>query len=309
MIFTKKIISKDSQGNPIHIYLYEPQEKPVGVVMIIHGASEHFARYGLFSEYLNKSGFVVAGCDILGHGLSTDTTAYVHFSDKNGDSQAFESVLLVKDLITEKYPDLPKYVFGHSMGSFLARKLCIDYPDYFQKAVWTGTGFVSKSTIIMGKVIGKLLIMFHGPRYVSKFINGIAIDAYPKKMRERGIISGIDEEWLTKDKAIQDYYHNSPICGQPFTLGANLAMAKWADYVNKPVNIAKMNHDLPIFIGSGQNCPLGDFGKGVTRLYELMKKQGFKNVELNIYPDDRHEILNELDRDKVYKDIIDFLKK
>ncbi|HPJ24375.1 MAG TPA: alpha/beta hydrolase, partial [Bacillota bacterium] len=91
----EKIILKDYQDHSIHVYIYRPEGEIKAIVHVIHGAAEHFARYGLFAEFLNKHGYLVIGCDFLGHGLSTDTLEYVHFADKDGDLVAYESILLV----------------------------------------------------------------------------------------------------------------------------------------------------------------------------------------------------------------------
>ncbi len=305
----QKLTQSDSKGNTIHLYVYEPETKPKGVVQIIHGASEHFARYGLFAEFLSKNGFAVVGCDILGHGLSTSTTDFVHFADKDGDRIAFESLLLVKDYIQKTYPKQKYYVLGHSMGSFLARKLVIDYPEFYAKAVWSGTTHVPGIVSSMGKMLASIIGFFKGPKHISKTIQNMAIDANPRKMKKDGLIHDLDEEWLTKDKEIQDYYHNSPICGQPFTVTANRDMFRWLGYVNNTKNIMKTKRDLPIFIISGAKDPLSNYGERINYLYNLMLKLGFTNVKMKLYDEDRHEILNELDKATVYDDILNFLKK
>ncbi|MBN2697086.1 MAG: alpha/beta fold hydrolase, partial [Bacilli bacterium] len=196
----KKLTKKDSQGNEIQIFVYEPKTEPKAVLHIIHGASEHFARYGLFAEYLNAHGFIVIGSDILGHGLSTKTTEYVHFADKDGHKIAFESVTLVTDYIIEKYPNLKHFVLGHSMGEFLARKVLIDRPEVYEKAVWSGSTSVPAFMSRFGIILSDLIACIKGPKYVSRFIQDLAVDSNPKKMRKLGLIKELNEEWLTHDR-------------------------------------------------------------------------------------------------------------
>lgn len=304
-----KFTQSDSKGNTIHLYVYEPETKPKGVVQIIHGASEHFARYGLFAEFLSKNGYAVVGCDILGHGLSTPTTDYVHFADRDGDRIAFESILLVKDYIAKTYPKQKYYVLGHSMGAFLASKLIMDYPDFYEKAICSGTTHVPVIVTSLGIMLASIIGFFKGPKYISKTILAMAIEANPRKMRKDGLIHDLDEEWLSRDKEIQDYYHNSPICGQPLTVSANRDMFRWLGYVNKTKNIKKAKRDLPIFFISGATDPLSNYGERIHYLYKLMLKLGFTNVEMKLYDENHHEILNELDKAIVYKDVLDFIKK
>jgi len=304
-----KFTKNDSQGNPIHIYVYEPETTAKGVIQIIHGASEHFARYGLFAEFLAKHGYIVASCDILGHGLSTKTTEYVHFADKKGDILAFESILLVKDYIAEKYPNMKYYVLGHSMGSFLAQKLVIDYPDFYTKAIWSGTSCYCGPITSLGVALAGLIGFFKGPKYVSKLVQDISIDSISAKMRKDGIIHGLKEEWLSRDQAIVDYYHNSPICGQPFTVMANRDLFKWLNYINKPKNLRRIRKDLPILMISGGKDGLSDYGKKIAMLQKRLQNFGLLNVEMKLYPEDHHEILNELDKDVVFADIREFIEK
>jgi len=305
----EKIVLKDYQDNSIHVYIYQPEGKVKGVVHVIHGASEHFARYGLFAEFLNKSGYLVIGCDFLGHGLSTDNLEYVHFADKDGDILGYESVVLVKEYIEKNYPKQDVYILGHSMGSFLARKMILDFPDFYKKAVISGTAYVPQIVVTMGSLLIKIIRLFKGPKYVSKQIQDMAIDSNHKKMRKDGLITGINEEWLTRDTDIQQYYKNSNMCGQPFTIQANLDMFQWMSFANKSKNLTTGKKDMPIYFISGNNDPLSNYGKDIKKLVDVMKKLGYTDIQMKLYPEFRHEILNELNKDEVYQDVHDFLKK
>lgn len=305
----KQFILKDGFENDIHTYIYEPKEKPKGIVQIIHGASEHFARYGLFAEYLTDNGYIVVGNDILGHGLSTNTLDYVHFADRGGDSIAFESIVLVKDWIETTYPDLPKYILGHSMGSFLARLMVIEYPNDYKKAIFSGTAAPAKSLIFFGRALTAIIRLFRGPKYVSKLVQDIGIDSNQKRMRKDKIISGDNEEWLTRDKKIQEYYKHSPMCGQPFTVQANHDLFNWIRASNNLSKIKKSNKSQPLFFISGSHDPLGDYGNQIQKLVENMRITGFNSIDVKIYPEARHEILNEINKEEVYQDILNFLNR
>jgi len=305
----KQFTLQDYHNNSIHIYQYEPKNEIKAVIQIIHGASEHFARYGLFSEFLAKNGYLVVGCDIIGHGLSTDTYDYVHFADKNGDLLAYESVLLVKEYIEKNYPDKTYFLLGHSMGSFLARKLVIDFPEFYSKVVLSGSAYTSKMLVGLGICLTKTVKLFKGPKYVSKMIQDMSIDANQKKMRKDKIISGINEEWLTRDSLIQQYYHNSRMCGQPFTVSANLDMFSWIKFVNSSKNLASGNLKLPHMFISGGHDALSNYGKEIDRLAGKMKSLGYESVQYKIYPEARHEVLNEINKTEVYNDVLEFFNR
>lgn len=305
----EKIILKDYQNNPIHVYLYQPDGEIKAVIQIIHGAAEHFARYGLFAEFLNQHGYLVIGCDILGHGLSTETLDYVHFADKDGDILAYESILLVKEYIEEHYKGKDVYVLGHSMGSFLARKLILDFPDFYKKAVISGTAFTSKGLLSVGSFLIRVIRLFKGPKYISKLIQDMAIDSSQIKMRKDGLITGINEEWLTRDTEIQQYYHNSNMCGQPFTIQANFDMMQWIKFINEKKNIANGNKTMPLLLISGDKDAVSNYGKEVEKLFHVMEDLGYENIHMKLYPDCRHEVLNELIKDEVYNDVLTFLEE
>ncbi|MDP3129694.1 MAG: alpha/beta hydrolase, partial [Bacillota bacterium] len=249
------------------------------------------------------------GCDFLGHGLSTDTNAYVHYADKHGDELAYESVTLVQAYIKEHYPTLPVFVLGHSMGSFLARLAILKNPDFYEKAVISGTGMHPKPLILVGMALCNIIGCFRGPKYVSPLIQKMSIDSCPAQMRKDGIIKDRDVEWLTKDVEIQNYYFQSPMCGQPATIAANRDMFKWLLVINNKKNLAKGNKQMPIFLISGQNDAVSNYGKTVEQLAGVLLDLGYQHVSLKLYEGDRHEILNELDKAVVYQDIIDFLEK
>ncbi len=305
----EQIICKDSQNNDIHIYLYSTSVTPVkGIVQIVHGASEHFARYGVFADFLNKYGYHVIGCDILGHGLSTPTHDYVHFADKKGDQIALESVWLVKNYITENFPELPVYLLGHSMGSFIARYLLLKEPAFYNKAVISGTTQTPAMVVIGGSTLCNVIRLFKGPKYVSPMIQKMAIDANPAKMFKDGIIKERKEEWLTKNVEIQNYYASSPMCGQPFTVSANADMFKWMRYIDQSKHIKQGHLDCPIFFIAGKNDPLSNYGEAVLALSERFKRLGYRRIQTKLYEDDRHEVLNETDNGKVYRDVLNFFE-
>jgi len=302
-------VLNDQYNNDIHTYLYKPDSNPIGVVQIIHGASEHFARYGLFAEFLVKNRFIVIGHDILGHGLSAKTLDYVHFGDKSGDKIAFQTIELVKEWIDKHYSHLPHYLLGHSMGSFLARKMLLVHPFAYHKAVISGTAYPPKALLFFGKHLTKFIRIFKGPTYISKLIQNMSIDSNPRKMKKDHIIPEANEAWLTRDQSIQEYYKHSPMCGKPFTVQANLDLFQWIIDSNNMKAIKQGNHHLPMLFISGGHDPLSQYGEQIHLLVKKLRKLGYDRVKYKIYPEARHEVLNEINHHEVYQNILDFLTK
>jgi alpha-beta hydrolase superfamily lysophospholipase len=195
------------------------------------------------------------------------------------------------------------------MGSFLARQRLIAVPDFYRKAVISGTTTVAAMTTKVAILLCGLIIAFKGPRYVSPMIQKMAIDACPALLRKDGIIKERDVEWLTKDVEIQNYYFNSPMCGQPFTVSANRDVFRWMGFVDAVRNIDKGNKATPLLFICGGNDPLSHYGKDVRALVDVFHSRGYGDVALHVYEGDRHEVLNELDKDKVWADVLAFLEK
>jgi len=302
-------ILTDSLNHSLQMYRYPTTKKPLkGVVHLIHGASEHFARYGLFAEFLNKQGYDVVGIDFLSHGLSTDSWDYVHFGDTLGSQVAYEGITLTQQYIKEHYPNTKIYLLGHSMGSFLARKALIDQGDLYDKVILSGSAFVPPFMANFGIHLCRLIAKCKGPRTVSKLVQNMAIDANPRKMRKKRIIKGQNEEWLTKDVQVQQYYAQSKMCGQPFTVKANQDMFEWLAYVHDWSKVGQGPKEKPLFFLSGQDDALGNFGKGINKLAEKFERLGYQSVKVKLYPHNRHEVLNETNKETVWNDVLEFIE-
>ena len=197
------------------------------------------------------------------------------------------------------------------MGSFLARLTLLRYPDFYKKAVISGTGYMSKLLMFGASFIGGLIRLFKGPRYVSPLMNKLGLESYNAKMIKDGLIpkDGLPEQWLTKNVEIQQYYHDSPMCGQPFTVTAYADLMVWLKFINNYANIKKGNLDMPLFFLSGALDPVSNYGKEVEKLVSDFMRAGYKSVVLKLFANDRHEVLNELDNQTAYRDILDFLNK
>jgi len=302
-----KIYLQTSKGSQIAVYIYDEVENPKAVIQIVHGASEHFTRYEDFIKFLNKNGYVCIGCDNLGHGDSCHAKEnYIYFEEK----EAFEALVLVKDYIEKNYSEYPLYLFGHSLGSFLARKLLIDCPKSYSKAIISGTTTMSTALTSVAKFLASVTKIFRGSRGVSPLLNNLGMDSFPKKMKKDGLLKDDpDDLWITHRPDIQKYYRESPICGEDFTVAAYYGMFEWCNYVAKLKNVKKGDLSVPVLFISGAEDPLSNYGKDIKTTTELYKKAGYQYVESTIYEKMRHEVLNEFDNQKVYNDCLAFFNK
>lgn len=284
---------------------YIPEKEIKAILQISHGMVEFLERYEDFALYLNERGILVVGNDHLGHGDSvTDKSEWGYFGKEKGYLNVLTDLHTLTLKIKEEYPDIPYFLLGHSMGSFYARRYLFTYPEELTGAIIMGTGYKDKLTLIGGKFLTKLMMSFKGDHYRSKFINNIALGTYNKKWEP----SKTHNDWLTKDEKIVDWYSKEEKCTFIFTLNGFYNLFSVLDDVCNKDNIAKMDKYLPVLFVSGADDPVGDFSKGVLKVITMFKEAGMKNVFYKLYPNDRHEILNETDKDVVQKDIFDFLE-
>lgn len=296
-------ISNNGKTN-IRVRRFEPDDKAKGIVQIAHGIAEHIERYDNFASFLADKGYIVVGNDHLGHGKSVNDESELGFFAENcGWEMAVGDMRKLFEMTREEYPKLPYFLFGHSMGSFLSRTYIIRYRAGLAGVILSGTGQQSAALVEAGLLMGKAEIKRNGPMYKSEKLNTLAFGQYNAGFAPSRTIS----DWISRDEAMVDKYIEDPLCGYIPSAGLFVDMLTGIKYITKPRNVARMKDDLPVFFISGDKDPVGENGKGVIRAYESFLASGMTDVTLKLYHDCRHELLNELNKDAVYKDVLDWL--
>ena len=285
---------------------YIPSGEIKGIFQIIHGMTEYFDRYEDFAKFLCENGYVVVGNDLLGHGLSiVNKSYYGYFAKEDGYKKVLEDAHTITKMMKEEFPNKPYYLLGHSMGSFFARNYLFTYPNEVDKAIIMGTGQQSNGLISFAKLLCKTIGLFKGEFYRSKLIANLTTGNYYKRIDNPKTVA----DWLTKDEEIVDKYVNDERCTFIFTINGYYNMFDLISSLLNKDNLNKMNKDLNVLFVAGAQDPVGDYGKGVIAAADSFKEVGMKNVDLKLYEEDRHEILNELDKKDVYGDILNWLEK
>ncbi len=303
MIMKKSHFTYPSKDNrtQIHAIAWEPEGDPVGTLQISHGMVEYIDRYDDFATYLAGHGYYVVGNDHLGHGESVETDErHGYFAEDNGNECVIGDIQTLRKMTQEKFPDVPYFMLGHSMGSFLVRQYIESYGKGLAGAILMGTGTQSDTILRMGMRMCRRSARRHGWDYRDARIDRRAFGSYNKQFEPARTHS----DWLTKDEAVIDSYDGDPWCGFMFTVNGYYHMFQGMREAQDPERIAQIPKDLPLFLVSGADDPVGDNGKGVTKAYESYREAGITDVSIKLYEGDRHEILNELDRDKVYADLL-----
>lgn len=284
----------------IHAAEWIPEGKIKAILQICHGMTEHIVRYEEFAEYLNEQGIYVTGHDHLGHGSSVQSEEYYgYFHEKKGNQYVIGDIHKLREITQEKYPGIPYFMLGHSMGSFLLRQYLTMYGKGLKGAIIMGTGMHSALELNAGQFLCRMTALLKGWKYRSTFINNLSFGGYNKRFKKDK--SGAT--WLSANADNCKRYADDPLCGFVFTVNGYYQMFEGMKVLAQKGSIDRIPKDLPVFFVAGSDDPVGDFGKSVHKVYRKYKDAGIRDVQLKLYKGDRHEILNENDRQQVYTDV------
>ena len=292
--------------NSIHAIRWLPDTAEIkGVIQFIHGMSGHAGRYEAFAARFCEKGYAVTGHDQLGHGLSAKTSDDLgYFADEDGNKCLLSDIESLRKITAELYPGKPYFLMGYSMGSFLARQYIVHSGDKLTGLILTGTGSYSPFSTRFGMSLCKTIAAFKGWRHRSKLLNNIVFAGHNRYFGARG---GFD--WFTRDTKAVLAFEKDPLCGFCFTLNGFYNLFLSINLLSNYDYIRSTPKELPILILGGGEDPVGHFGKAPAAICERLRYIGMKDVTCKLYPDDRHDIFAELDKDTVYDDVFCWIDK
>ena len=279
-----------------NLWLPSPNIEIKAFLQILHGMAEHSDRYARFAEYLNKQGYAVFAADHRGHGATTTEDDLGWFAEKDGWERVAADSFELANYVTTQYDANMTFLLGHSMGSFLARTVMVMHPDFYSGVIIMGTGCGKGLLGKMGKLICKSQIRKNGSRSPGVTMNKLSFGAYNKPFEP----TATDFDWLSRDAKEVEKYVKDEKCGFLCTNGFFYDLLTGIEFANSRSNAGKLPKDIPLLIISGEMDPVGDFGKGVRKVYDLYVNAGMMDVTLKLIPGARHEILNETNRKEVY---------
>ena len=290
-------------GRTLHAFCCEPECEVRAVLQLSHGMVEFIDRYKPLAEYLAGQGIVVVGHDHLGHGGSIRTKAdYGYFAEPDGNRAVLDDLHAMTLRAKERYPGVPYFLLGHSMGSFYARQYLCEYGQELSGAIIMGTGHQPKALVQFARSTCRALAAVHGWQYRSKLVANLSFMGYNKGLEGR-----TTHDWLNRDAAEVDKYLADERCTFTFTLNAYYSMFSGILRLHDPAFLARMPKDLPLLFLAGTADPVGDRGKGVLRAVQSLKAAGVQNIRCKLYPGARHELLVETNRQEVFADIAAWL--
>lgn len=298
--------SKDG-NTEIHTIEWKPDKEVKAVLQICHGMLEYIERYNEFAQFLCDKGYYVVGNDHLGHGKSVQAKSeYGFFNEKYGNVCVLGDIHTLRQRTAKRYPDVPYFILGHSMGSSLLRQYIQMYGNGLSGVVLMGTVADHKKAVLaFGKELCRIMAVFRGWHYRSKLVDALALGGYNKKFRP----ARTQADWITSDCERLEKYTADPLCAFRFTVNAYYNMFLGMMSTQQKESVYMIPKGLPVFFVSGAEDPVGEFGKGVQKIYEKYLAAGIQDVSLRLYTGDRHEILNETDRRQVYEDLLGWFEE
>ncbi|MCG7342948.1 lysophospholipase [Sporosarcina sp. ACRSL] len=295
---------KMSDGFSIHTVFTRPSDRPLAHIHLLHGMAEHIGRYKEFMAYLADEGFAVSAHDHRGHGQTATLNGKLgHFGDSTGFDRIVEDAHEIIGFYRNEFQTPKLILFGHSMGSFVARRYAQRYGNDLYKLICSGTAGDPGLSRVGGQAIAYLkgkATKFDEPDY---FINKLVFGAFNKTVSE----PRTPFDWLTKDKETVERYINDPLCGFVPTTRFFIDLFDGLAKINDREKIREIPSGLPILLLSGLDDPVGLKGKGVWQAAEQFTDVGITNITVMLYEGGRHEMLNEVNRKQVFNFITDWI--
>ncbi|GAA2745299.1 alpha/beta hydrolase [Terrabacter aerolatus] len=288
-------------GTEVFVNRWLPDDAPKAVVQIAHGLAEHSSRYARFAQRLTDHGYAVYGSDHRGHGKTSSARGL--FAERDGWQTVIDDLHAVTARAREEQPGVPVYLLGHSMGSFLSRGYAAQYGSELAGLVLTGTAGGSGAIGRVGIFLASTQARLRGHAHASGLMNTLSFAQYNKAFKP----TRTDFDWLSRDTAEVDKYVNDPDCGFVFSAGGFADLLRGLESVNTDAVAARVPKDLPVHLASGDKDPVGANGKGVRQVADQLRRLGVRDVTMTLWPEARHEILNETNRDEVEVEIVNWL--
>ena len=292
----KKEIFKSFDGTELVCQLWDEVEAPKGVVQLSHGMAEHIERYDAFAQYLNKNGFIVFGDNHRAHGETAGD--HVGYQDGNIFEDTAQDLIAITKMLKDKY-NLPVVLIGHSYGSFLSQRY-LELNGDAVGVILSGSAKMSGLLPAVGKMLANMIYTEANAKEPATTMDKMSFGSYNKPFAQDGEFA-----WLSRDLENNKKYVADPLCG---TVMSNAFFKYFMDglaNMYKKENLAHIKKEAKIRIFSGAKDPVGSAGKSTTALYNMYKQLGVADVEIKLYTDARHEILNEINKEEVYKDMLD----
>ena len=285
-------------GQKLEKAYWPAKGKPKAVIQLVHGMAEHIRRYDETARQLSEAGFAVVGHSHMGHGPYADILGY--FGRKGGWDVLIEDVHALRRETQKQFPRVPYFLLGHSMGSFVVRGYCLKYEKGLAGVILSGTGHYGKPLLLAAGAISNTICLCGGADKPSKFLANMTSSGKNPEYKT-------PFDWLSRDDSEVQKYIADPLCGFPFTAAGYRDMFSGLARLY-PEKLKPMQKNVQVYLFSGDKDPVGTNGAGVEKVAQEIRDAGVKKVTVRLYPDGRHEMFNELNRQEVWADLIAWME-
>ena len=281
-----------------------PAGTPKAIVLLAHGMAEHSGRYSLLGKTLNDAGFGLYAHDQRGHGKTAEQGTLGYFADNDGWCAVVSDVASLAQHIGQTHPGVPIFLLGHSMGSYIAQAYLMHHSASLQGAILSASNFQPVALYRAASLIARFERLRQGPKGRSALIEWLSFGSFNKAFKP----NRTPYDWLSRDPAQVDAYASDPLCGFRCTNQLWIDLLGGLQQISKASNLAQIDPGLPLLIMGGECDPVSE-GKRLTDLAKALRDAGNRQLQLNLYPQARHELFNETNRDAVMADVIAWLNQ
>lgn len=291
-------------GHNISVYSWNEVEEPEAVLQIFHGMAEHAERYNRLARFLNSKGIIVIGNDHRGHGKTAQHNGKIGVIGKNGFYKIVEDEYMLTKQIKQQYDGIPVFILGHSFGSFVGQEYITRYGSEIAGIILSGTAAQVGAEVRLGKYLASIKARLTGEEKPARLIEILSFGTYNKRIVKPKTLF----DWLSRDEAEVRKYIDDEYCG--FTCSAGFYYYFLDAMLNlyKESKLGGIPKNLPVYILAGREDPVGGYGKKTEKLYDILRDLGLADLNMKLYKEARHEILNDINRQEVSEDILVWIK-
>ena len=286
----------------LYVNQWLPEGPAKALLMLSHGMAEHSGRYARLAEALGSAGYGVYAPDQRGHGRTADEGTLGLYAEKDGWNKVVGDLASLNQHIGQQQPGLPIVLLGHSMGSYIAQAYLLHHSASLHGAILSGSNFQPVALYRAARLIARVERLRQGLRGRSALIEFLSFGSFNKAFKPTR--SAFD--WLSRDPLEVDKYINDPLCGFRCTNQLWVDLLGGLQQISKASNLAQIDPGLPILVMGGECDPVSE-GKRLKHLAHALREAGCQDLQLNIYPQARHEVFNETNRNEVTADVLKWL--
>lgn len=305
MVMSRENFIKGKDGQEVFLRIWDKVSEPKAVLQIFHGMAEHSGRYEVFAEFLNNKGIIVYADDHRGHGRTAENNGQLGYLGEHGFYNVVEDEHIITKHIKEIHKELPIFIFAHSFGSFIGQEYITRYSKEITAIILSGSAKNHGVDIEAGLLVSSIQNKFCDNRKEAKFIDNFAFGGFNKNIEN----PPTKVAWLTRDEEEQKKYLEDKYCAFVPTIDFYKNLFDGFSKLYEKDKLEKINKELPILILSGDKDPVGKQGESVKSLYEQYKNLNIERVDIKLFVDARHELLNEINKEEVFDYIYDWFVK